>query len=245
MNRILSLLICTFLITFCGNKRDGEQKTGLLSNFISITDNEDAGVKEILDFYGGQCKYAVGVSASTEDGKKKYFELEMSESDAIEERLDKPKLPSSNIAYIFYKNLKEEKKNYDAIHVVLISKDNSKQQFEYPISTLEQVEKRMGLNDKTVSLLKEKKFEEISSMLNNELIPFDKEELVPRLIELEPQFGNIKEYRFFGFMIVPFKGKEILHLSGALLREKQNHEFSIDIDFNSENDELYQLQYKR
>ncbi len=103
----------------------------------------------------------------------------------------------------------------------------------------------MSLNDKTVSLLKEKKFEEISSMLNNELIPFDKEELVPRLIELEPQFGNIKEYRFFGFMIVPFKGKEVLHLSGALLREKQNHEFSIDIDFNSENDELYQLQYKR
>ena len=105
MNRILSILICTFLITSCGNKRDGEQKTGLLSNFISITDNEDAGVKEILDFYGGQCKYAVGVSASTEDGKKKYFELEMSGSDAIEERLDKPKLPSSNIAYIFYKNV--------------------------------------------------------------------------------------------------------------------------------------------
>ncbi|WP_394751254.1 hypothetical protein [Spongiimicrobium salis] len=245
MNRILGLLICTFLITSCGNKREGEQKTGLLSHFMSITDNEDAGVKEILDFYGGRCKYAIGASASTKEGKKKYFELEMSQSKAIEERLDKPELPSSNIAYIFYKSLKEEKNNYDAIHVVLISKNNSKQEFKYPISTLEQVEHRMSLNDKTVTLLKEKKFEELHNILNNELVPFDKEELVPRLIELEPQFGDIKEYRFFGFMIVPYKGKDMLHLSGALLREKQNHEFSIDVDFNSDKNELYQIQYKR
>ena len=245
MHRIYILFFSFFILTSCVNKRDGEQKTGLLSNFVSISDNEYKGVEEILNFYGGYCEYSIGISASTKDGKKKYFELKMSESEAIEERLDKPKLPSSNIAYIFYKNLKEEKKNYDAIHVVLISKDNSKLEFEYPISTLEHVERRMNLNDKTVNLLREKKFAELSSMMNNELIPFDKEELVPRLIELEPQLGNIKEYRFFGFMIVPFKGKDILHLSGSLLRENQNHEFSIDIDFNSDNDELYQLQYKR
>ncbi|MBU2947016.1 hypothetical protein [Zobellia uliginosa] len=243
MNRILSLLICTFLITSCGNKRDGEQKTGILSNFIDITDNEDAGVKEILDFYGGQCKYAIGASASTKDGSKKYFELEMSQSEAIEERLNKVHLPSSNIAYIFFKNLKEEKKNYDAIHVVLISEDKSEQEFKFPISTLEQVQQRMALNDKTINILKEKKFEELKPMLNNELITFDKEELISRLMELEPQFGDVKEYRFFGFKVVPYKGTEILHLSGALLRENQNHEFSIDIDFKSDKDELYQLQY--
>ncbi|NRB60724.1 MAG: hypothetical protein HRU50_12390 [Winogradskyella sp.] len=244
MKQILSGLILTILLTSCVNKREGEEKTGLLSNFISLTDNEDAGVNEILDFYGGRCEYSVGASASTSEGTKRYFELEMSQSEAIENRLDKPKLPSSNIAFIFFKNLKEEKKNYDAIHVILISKDKSKQVFKYPISTLEQVEQRMNLNNKTVNLLKEKKFEKLNSMLNNELIPFNKEEFITRLIQVEPQFGNIKEYRFFGFMIVPFKGKEILHLSGALLREKQNHEFSIDIDYNSDNEKLYQLQFK-
>lgn len=44
---------------------------------------------------------------------------------------------------------------------------------------------------------------------------------------------------------MPYKEKEILHLSGALIRDKQNNEFSIDIDFNSDKDEIYQLQYKQ
>jgi len=81
-------------------------------------------------------------------------------------------------------------------------------------------------------------------MHNNELVSFNKEEIIPRLIELKSQFENTKEYRFFGFKIVSYKGVQILHLSGILLREKQNHEFSIDIDFKSDKDKLYQLQYK-
>ena len=244
MNRILSLIICTFLLISCGNKREGEQKTGLLSNFVSITDNEDAGVKEILGFYGGQCKYAIGASASTKDGSKKYFELEMSQSDAIDKQLDKVYLPSSNIAYRFYKNLKEEKKNYDEIKVVLISKENKKQEFDFPITLLEKAEKRIKVAEKTVSLLKEKQFEELKEMLNNELVAFDKDELIPRLKEVEPQFGNILEFRLFGFKITEIKDKELMHISGAIIRDKQNNEFSVDIDFNSDKYELYQLQYK-
>ena len=244
MNRILSFIICAFLLTSCGNKREGEQKTGLLSNFVSITDNEDAGVKEILAFYGGQCKYAIGVSASTKDGNKKYFELEMSQSESIEGQMNKVHLPSSNVAYLFFKNLKEEKNNYNAIHVVLISKDNSKQEFKFPTSELEKVEKRMAVAEKTVNILKEKKFEELKEMLNNEIVPFDKEELIPRLKEVEPQFGNIIEFRPYGFKIVPIKGKDILHISGAIMRDKQNNEFSVDVDLNSDKMELFQLQYK-
>ncbi|WP_298425515.1 hypothetical protein [uncultured Kordia sp.] len=244
MNRILSLIICAFLLISCGNKREGEQKTGLLSNFVKITDNEDAGVKEILDFYGGQCKYAIGASVSTKDGSKKYFELEMSQSDAIDKQLDKVYLPSSNIAYRFYKNLKEEKKNYDEIKVVLISKENKKQEFDFPITLLEKAEKRIKVAEKTVSLLKEKQFEELKEMLNNELVAFNKDELIPRLKEVEPQFGNILEFRLFGFKIMEIKDKELMHISGAIIRDKQNNEFSVDIDFNSDKYELYQLQYK-
>lgn len=244
MTRILSLIICVLLLTSCEKKTEGEQKTGILSNFISITDNEDAGVKEILKFYGGQCKYAIGASASSKDGNKKYFELEMSQSDAIEGQMNKVHLPSSNVAFLFFKNLKEEKSNYDAIHVVLILKDNSKQEFIFPITELEKVEKRMSVAEKTVSLLKEKKFEELREMLNNEIVPFDKNELIPSLKEIEPQFGNIVEFRLYGFKIVPIKGKEILHISGAIMRDTQNNEFSVDIDLNSDKMELFQLQYK-
>ena len=81
-------------------------------------------------------------------------------------------------------------------------------------------------------------------MLNNELVPFDKDELISRLKEVEPQFGNILEFRLFGFKITEIKDKELMHISAAIIRDKQNNEFSVDIDFNSEKYELYQLQYK-
>jgi len=126
----------------------------------------------------------------------------------------------------------------------LISKENKKQEFDFPITLLEKAEKRIKVAEKTVGLLKEKQFEELKGMLNNELVPFDKDELIPRLKEIEPQFGNILEFRLFGFKITEIKDKELMHISGAIIRDKQNNEFSIDIDFNSDKYELYQLQYK-
>jgi hypothetical protein len=244
MNRILSLIICTFLITSCGNKREGEEKTGILSHLINISDNENNGIQEILDFYGGRAEYSIGASASTSDGTKKYFEIEMSQSDAIDKRLDKVYLPSSNIAYRFYKNLKEEKKDYDEIKIVLISKDNKKQEFNFPITLLEKAEKRIKVQEKTISLLKDKKFDELKEMLNNEVVPFDKDELISSLKKFEPQLGDIIEFRLFGFKVTKIKDKEFMHISGAIIREKQNNEFSIDIDFNSDKYELYQIQYE-
>ena len=244
MNRILSIIICAFLLTSCGKKREGEEKTGLLSHLINISDNENNGIQEILDFYGGRAEYSIGASASTSDGTKKYFEIEMSQSDAIDKRLDKVYLPSSNIAYRFYKNLKEEKKNYDEIKVVLISKDNKKQEFSFPITLLEKAEKRMKVSEKTISLLKNKKFDELKEMLNNEIVPFNKDELISNLKKFEPQLGDIIEFRLFGFKVTEIKDKEFMHISGAILREKQNNEFSVDIDFNSDKFELYQIQYE-
>ena len=245
MKRILSLIICVFLLTSCGNKRDGEQKTGLLSNLISITDNEDAGVKEILAFYGGQCKYAIGASASTKDGKKKYFELELSKSDAIQKLSDKIEMPASNIAYRFYKNLKQEKSNYDEIHSVIIFEDGTEKTFVYSAEKLELISKRMKLANKVVQLLTNKDYERLKTILNIDSAKYDKDELISNLIKFEPQFGDIKEFRPFGFRINQTKnGMNILHISGALIREVQNSEFSIDVDLNSDKEEVFLLQYK-
>ncbi|WGH75752.1 hypothetical protein P8625_00900 [Tenacibaculum tangerinum] len=245
MNRILSLLICVFLVTSCGNKREGEQKTGLLSNFISITDNEDAGVKEILEFYGGQCKYAIGVSASTKDGKKKYFELEMSKSGILEDNANRIEMPASNIAYLFYRNLKEEKENYDEIHSIIVFEDGTKKTFEYSTETLELVDERMSLVNHTVDLLTKKDYESLKLLLNTELFEFDKNEFLTNIKKFEPQLGKIKEFRPFGFRIREAKnGINLLHVSGALIRKIQNNEFSVDMDLNSGKQELYLLQYK-
>lgn len=165
-------------------------------NNILVSELEEQAVESVLDFYGGVCYRSKGFNSKNGETKT-YFELKMTESEVIESQMNKVYLPSSNIAYLFYKNLKEEKNNYDEVHVVLISQDKSEQEFVFPISLLEKVEKRMSVAEKTVEILKNKKIESLIPLLNNELIPFDKEELVLRLEEIELQFGDIKKFLFF------------------------------------------------
>jgi len=246
---LLILIAATLIITSCGNGNghEGEQKPTLLSNALSITDNEDKGVKEILRFYGGYCKYAIGASASTKTGKKKYFELELSKSDAIEKKAKVAQMPASNIAYLFYKNLnKEERDNYDEIHTVLIYADGEKITFEFSTEQLELVEQRMKVIKKVVGLIKDKNFEALRPMLNDTfLVSYDKNELITKLKSIDPQFGNVTEgFRPFGFGIKKAKdGSDVLHISGAVIREKQSHELSIDLDLNGSEDKIYLLQY--
>lgn len=246
MHKIYILLFSVLILTSCGHHREGEQKNGLLSNLIDITDNESKGVDEILGFYGGRCEYSVGFSASTKEGKKKYFALEMSQSAAIEKLEDNLDMPSSNIAYLFYRNLREESKNYDEIHAVIILKDGTKKTFVYSRELLESVHKRMKLVHKVVALLKQKEYEQIKSLLDNEVLyQYDKEAFIEKLKKVDPQLGNIVKFNPYGFKIRNTKsGRKMLHVSGALIRDIQNTGFSIDIELNSDKDEVFLLQYK-
>jgi len=234
------------IITSCAQKKDGEKKATLLSNFLSITDNEDKGIKEVLEFYGGQCKYTIGASASTEDGKSKYFELEMSQSQAIDSYSKIAQMPASNVAYLFYRNLNEEKNKYNEIHTVLKFADGNEMTFKYSTEQLEIVESRMPTVEKIVDLIKEKKFEKIKSFLNDTSVAkYDKNELVTNIEKIDPNFGNVKEFMPYGFRINENEqGKRFLHISGAVLRDKQNHEFSADFDLDAPKDKVLMIEFK-
>lgn len=246
MKKIGLSILVALTIASCGNRHEGEEKTSVLSNLISITDNEYKGVKEILDFYGGQCKYSIGASASTNEGSKKYFELEMSKSEEIEKYSQVVEMPASNVAYLFYKNLTEEKANYSEIHSVIIFNDGSKKTFKYPVDKLEIVNTKMTLVNKVIGLIKDKNFEAIKPMLNDtSFVRYNKNELINNITKIDPTFGTVKEFMLYGFRFNKLEnGKEILHYSGAIIRDKQSNEFSIDLDPNSTNDEIIILQYK-
>lgn len=242
----LSLGVIGLLISSCAEKKDGEQKTTLLSNFVSITDNEDKGVKEILAFYGGYCKYAVGVSVSTDKGKSKYFELEMSKSEVINNLSDNAQLPASNVAYLFYKNLKAEKENYKEIHTVIVFENGSKKKFVFPTDKLEIVEGRMKSVEHIVSLIQAKDFDGIKPFLNDtSLIVYDKNRLVTNMEKMDDTFGTVKEFLPYGFRLDELKnGKKGLRISGAILRDKQSHEFSASFDLDAPENELLMVEYK-
>lgn len=234
------------IIVSCAEKRKGEQKNTLLSNFVSITDNEDKGIKEIIDFYGGQCKYAVGASVSTDKGKLKYFELEMSQSEVIESYSKIAQMPASNVAYLFYENLKDEKNNYEEIHTVLKFNNGNEMTFKYPVQQLDIVASRMPTVMKIVELIKSKHFQELRPFLNDTSVAkYDKNELLTNMENIDSQFGEVKEFLPYGFRINETEdGKSYLHISGAILRDKQNHEFSADFDLDKPKEELLKIGYK-
>jgi len=244
-NTILLLGLITAIFS-CADRKEGEQKNTLLSNFISITENEDKGVKEILEFYGGQCKYAIGVTASTVEVKSKYFELEMSQSEAIESYSKIAQMPASNVAFLFYKNLKSEKNNYDEIHTVLKFNDGEEMTFKYPIEQLELVAERIPAVEKIVELIRSKQFQEIKTFLNDSSVfQYDKNAVVANMKDMDPQFGEVKEFIPYGFRINEDEnGKSFLHISGVIIRDKQSHEFSADFDLERPKDELFKLEYK-
>ena len=247
MKNITLIFLTALTIISCDNKRDGEEKPTLLSNALSITDNEDKGVKEILEYYGGNCKYAIGASVSTDEGSKKYFELEMSKSDAIEKYAQIIEMPASNIAYLFYRNLKDEKSNYNEIQTVIIFNDATKKTFTYSVDKLELVKNKMLLVNKLVDLLKIKNFEAIKPMLDEKSSPlkYDKNDLIYNISKIDSMYGQIKEFLPYGFRFKKLEnGKELLHISGALIRDKQSNEFSVDLDPESTKDEIFILQYK-
>lgn len=222
-------------------------KPGVFSNLISITDNEDNGVKKILDFYGGYCEYAIGASASTDDGKKKYFELRLSKSVGLEKQRANPELVASNVAYIFFTNLTEERKNYDEIHAVLNFADGKKETFEFPVEQLKLVENRMAVVKKIVAAIKKKDFEALRPILiDNSLFSYDENQLIANLKIVDPQFGNVTEgFRSFGFRINETKsGIKIVHIAGAIIRDKQSNAFSVDLNLNGKDDKAYKLEYE-
>lgn len=241
---ILVLFVC-LAVSACGNGPKSEQNA--TSDLPGLTENEKKGIKELMEFFGGQYKYAIGTYVTINSEKKKYFKIKISGSDGIEKYNKVNEMPSSNAAYLFYRNLGDEKKNYDEIKTVLVFKDGSEAVYEFTTDRLEIMDKKMPLVNKFIDLLKAKNFEGVNSMLTSDTIAihYDKNKFIARLKETEAKLGAIKQFIPYGFRFNKLSdGREVLHISGILLREIENIEFSVDIDLTSTKEEIIKMNYK-
>ncbi|WP_216678944.1 hypothetical protein [Hymenobacter siberiensis] len=75
---------------------------------------------------------------------------------------------------------------------------------------------------------------------------YDKNQLIANLQVVDPQFGNVTEgFRPFGFRIDKTKyGAEVVHIAGAVIRDKQSNAFSVDLNLNGKDDKAYKLEYE-
>lgn len=189
----------------------------------------------------------MGAIASTEDNKdKKYFEIELMKSFALTKYADRPEWTTSNIAYRFFRNLnKEERENYTHIRGTLVFDNGDRIEHDYSREDLETVDKKMKTVDKVIEIIKQKRFNDIKPYLNPENnFSYDKDEMVSGLQKYDPEFGNIKEFRLFGFKYTMADTKPILSIFGMMVRDIQNNEFKIYINPNSDKEEIMSLDYK-
>jgi hypothetical protein len=212
----------------------------------SLTPNEQKGINQVKSFYGCECKFAIGRDSKS-GVPKRFFQLEASNGPMLDSTRAVAELTVSNIAILFYQNLGEDGKKYDEIIASALFSDGQKAVKTYPVATLEMVLAKTNVLGTIIDRLKDKDYDKLEPLLNdkNGIVQYDKKKLINQIRQADPQLGNIKTFIPYGFMF--FKSdnqKDILHISGLVVRDKQNNEFSVDFDPLSGKNEALFINYK-
>ena len=261
--RALYIIMLAVCFTSCGSedeKQDGQEvkkpsaplgigpATTTLSDTATMKlpgagDLAQFAIKEITGFYGGVGSYSKG---ETKTGKK-FYRVEIKNSPVLDSNVRITELNISNIAMLFYKHLAGERNNFDEIQSAITFGDGQKLVKTYPKERLELVLSKTVVISKITDLLKAKNYASLTGLLNDKsLIVYDKMILIEKIKNAEARLETVKEFIPYGFMFaMSEKKKEILHISGVLLREQgKNNEFSIDFDPSSTKEEALFLNYK-
>ena len=207
---------------------------GLLTacNNVVVTKQEEKAVGVVLDFYGGICNRKKGFH-SKNGSKETYFELEMSKSKIIEKFSSILELPASNIAYLFYSNLKEEQDNYTEVHVTIKLTKGETHKFIYNSKDLKEIEKFTPILEVVSSKIKSQDIVGLLTDFDKEIAKdIDVELFEKTCIKVDSAFGKINETYFHGFMFTEFTEYKdpIVQLVGIMKREKQDIPLSLYIN---------------
>lgn len=245
MNRLFSTFLLLALFS-CAPSHEGEEKPGLASQFVSISDNENAGISDVLSYFGGRCEYSIGTHVEDQGEASNFFELEISQTKALKKYSSLPQVLASNAAYRFFRNLKEERKRYTEVRTILVYAEGKKKEYAFLISDLERIDQKVRTVEKVVAWIQERDYESIQSHLQeNPYFDFDPGTLIKKLNAVDLEMGMITdEWVPFGFTFLPIEdNKKLLHISGTLLRKNQNHNFSIVMEWEGEGEDIMFLNY--
>ena len=252
MKRYIYFVVLAMVFVACSNERKkrplpnghmAENGADTL-NKVPLTAFETEGLKDITNFYGGECVHSAGKTVTS---GKKYFEVQVSKSMSIENTKDMIGLSAANIACIFYQNLQADSNKYDEIHVRIIMNDGKKLAQDYPVSSLAVVVSKMKTVMMVVGAIKDKNYTGLAGLINskNKVSTFDKEKLLDDIKKADASLGNVEQFVPYGYAFYKAdNGVTVLRISGAMKRDKQNNEFSVVIDPESTKDEVIMINYK-
>ncbi|MEM6805557.1 MAG: hypothetical protein AAF696_29440 [Bacteroidota bacterium] len=247
MKRISLIMLClSFLLLSCKEGENG----GLFSGLAKLSDTENAGIKEVHNFLGGNCEYIIGKSFSSGNEVRNYFEIKISESEGLEVYKKFPQLAGANIAYRFYKNLsEEEKEKYWKIDAKIVFLDGQEEVYEFKKEELKMVDRKMPFLHKVIDIIREKRFNELDPLLNNSMVfQYDKSEFIDKLKEKDAKFEEVAEEGFMMYGYEIYKAgdieKEVLSIKGIIMRKKDANKFTILLEPYSDEEVIYHLGYE-
>jgi hypothetical protein len=234
MKNTLSALIFLSLLAGCASK------------------NELKGVQEIVNFYGGSVNYSKGAKTSTVKGENTgaYFQIEL-DSTNIKKYFETADLPAANCAYLFYHSLSEKEKNNYSFIRVIIPEYSRTEKYEFRTETLQKVEQCMPVLDRVVACLKDRQYKMLPPLFNP-IIPADslsEEKIREPQQSIDSTYGRIRSFALQGFYFqdanIGGQSVSLLRLTGNLVREKQNTNFSITVDPDLKERNLYGYRFMK
>ena len=115
----------------------------------------------------------------------------------------------------------------------------------YSMDKLALIDNKMKVVVKVVDLIKTSKFSDLKPFFSDgSYTDSAKNNLILNIKQLDPTFGNIKEFTPFGFRFETINGFNVVDILGAMIRDKQNNQFTLKVDLKPSEDKIHYIDYK-
>jgi hypothetical protein len=209
------------------------------NNLGVFSDNEMKAINEIGSFYGGTLR----IEKKWDENNATLIVVLKDSTMGVDTQMTylQPALIASNMAYILYKNMVEERSKYAAIVASVTIADGETHTYLYPMTELALAETQMALVDKIVDLLKAKNYEGLNIHLSDKS-PFSKstkKERIAFIKRVEDKYPSTEYFELLGFG----QTTDRVRFMGNLIRNGKPYQFMIILNPDLAKEEVYYISY--
>ena len=216
-------------------------------NNIVFSENEMKGLNEIREFLGGSLTCGKHWGNSTDEGKTSVFTVTLKESDGAEAiantkmSIRPAQMIASNMAYMLYKNMVEERSKYTAIRATINFANGKTNTLQYSITELEVAATKIKVVNKIVDLLKAKNYEGLNAYFvdKSPYSKLTKKERIAFVKSVEAKYPSTEDFELWGFG----QNTETIAFMGNLIRGGEPYRFIIMLNPDVSKEEVYLIDY--